>query len=250
MTSGRARSFGPVAETYERYRPEYPAAVVGIVQEYAARPIRTAIELGAGTGKVTRVFARQGVSVIATEPDIEMLAELHRQVPGVRTIAAPLEGLPPLGLVDLVFAAAALHWTEPAGRWDRIAGLLVPGGVFANFGGAPYLSDPALEAAEQHAQVAVGTDLPAGLTEVSDDGLHWPASELVQDPRFTDIREMVLPQRWDFPKAEWIGYLSTVSAYLVLDDEARVAALAAVAQVLPDVVEVTADVTLHLARRV
>ena len=48
---------------------------------YAGRPVRTALEIGAGTGKATRVFADRGIAVTATDPDDAMLAELRKHVP-------------------------------------------------------------------------------------------------------------------------------------------------------------------------
>lgn len=250
MTSERSRSFGVAAASYERYRPEYPEVLVRLIQEYAGRPIRSALELGAGTGKATRIVARHGIRVTASEPDAQMLAELRKAVPGARSLLATLEELPPIGPFDLVFVAAALHWTAAAGRWERIAGLLVPGGVFANFGGAPHLADTELEEAAQAAQRPwMIDDTSAGPTDLID-GMHWPATELMDDSRFADIRETVVEQRLELSGAEWVGYLSTVSAYLVLSEADRAAALDAVARILPDVVEVTADLTLHLARRV
>ncbi len=250
MANDRSRSFGAAAAAYERYRPEYPDRIAELVQEYAESPVRTALELGAGTGKATDVFVRQGISVTATEPDQGMLAELHKRLPEVATVHASLEELPELGRFDLVFAAAALHWTEPAGRWSRIAGLLVPGGVFASFGGAPHLADLELEEAVQEAQRPwLVDDSPAGPTVVSADGMHWPATELIDHSRFTDVRETVIEQRLELTRDEWVGYLSTVSAYLVLSDEDRAAALGAARDALPDTVELVSDLTVHLARR-
>jgi hypothetical protein len=49
--SGRALSFGAVAEAYERFRPGYPAELFDLVITYAGRPVLTALEIGAGTGK-------------------------------------------------------------------------------------------------------------------------------------------------------------------------------------------------------
>ena len=78
----RALTFGSVAADYERFRPGYPDEVVDEVLAYAGRPVQTALEIGAGTGKATRVFARHGVRVTATDPDAAMLAELTKHVPG------------------------------------------------------------------------------------------------------------------------------------------------------------------------
>lgn len=250
MASERSRRFGTAAAAYERYRPEYPRQVVQLVREYAGHPIRSALEIGAGTGKATRVLVREGIPVTASEPDAVMLDELRIQVPEAKPVLATLEGLPPLGEFDLVFVAAALHWTEPAGRWERIAGLLAPDGVFACCGGAPYLADPEVEAAVHEAQRPwLVDDEPAGPVETADSGMHWPATELIEDAHFDDIRETVVEQRVEIAADDWVGYLSTVSAYLMLSDEDRAAALAAIHRVLPDAVELVADVTVHLARR-
>lgn len=251
MTSERSLSFGAVAAAYETFRPGYPDALVDLVRAYARGPIGSALEIGAGTGKATRVFARHGISVTASEPDAAMLDVLRAQVPDAEAVQSTLEELADLGPFDLVFAAASLHWTDSDRRWDQIAGLLGPGGVFACFGGAPELADNALAAAVSDAQRQWLTDDdPAGPTDVSADGMHWPATELVADARFSDVREKVIPQSLKLRKDQWVGYLSTVSAYLVLTERDRAAALAAVAPVLPDQVELRADLTVHLARRV
>ena len=135
--SGRSGSFGAVAAAYERFRPGYPAELFDTVTRYAGQPIRTALEIGAGTGKATRLFAERSVTITATEPDAAMLAELRKHVPpNVIAIQAAFEDLRPEQTYGLVYAAAALHWTSPEGRWSRMAALLEPGGVFASFGGA------------------------------------------------------------------------------------------------------------------
>ena len=128
----RALSFGSVAAAYERFRPDYPTEVVDRVLAYAGRPVRRALEIGAGTGKATRVFADRGIAVTATDPDPAMLDELRRHVPATVTpVQAAFEDLRVALPFDLVFAAASLHWTVPAQRWSRVAALLRPGGTFA-----------------------------------------------------------------------------------------------------------------------
>src|SRR5690348_12997875 len=111
---GRALSFGVRAGAYERFRPGYPPGLLDLVTAYAGQPVRTALEIGAGTGKATRLFAQPGVTVTATEPDGAMLAELRRHVPAtVRTVQGAFEDLQPGERYGLVYAAAALHWTSP-----------------------------------------------------------------------------------------------------------------------------------------
>src|SRR5215472_15640201 len=102
---GRALSFGAVAAAYERFRPGYPAELADRVLAYAQRPIRTAIEIGAGTGKATRAFADRGITITATEPDPAMLAELRKHVPAdVITVQAAFEDLRLTQTYGLVFA--------------------------------------------------------------------------------------------------------------------------------------------------
>ena len=76
-----ARSFGAVAAGYERFRPGYPPELVERVLAYARRPVLTALEIDAGTGKATRAFANRGIALTATEPDAEMLREFRKHVP-------------------------------------------------------------------------------------------------------------------------------------------------------------------------
>ncbi len=58
---------------------------------YAKRPVRTAVEVGAGTGKATRLFAGRGVAVTALEPDPDMLSVLQRTTAGLPVIAVRVE---------------------------------------------------------------------------------------------------------------------------------------------------------------
>ncbi|MFE6281065.1 class I SAM-dependent methyltransferase [Streptomyces sp. NPDC057877] len=250
--SGRALSFGAVAEAYERFRPGYPTELFDLVTAYAGRPLHTALEIGAGTGKATRLFAQRGVTVTATDPDGSMLAELRKQVPtGVTTVRAALEDLRPGKRYGLVYAAAALHWTSPEGRWSRVAALLEPGGVFASFGGPFRLADPAVEEAVRAARAPfLGSDgIPSPDGTPPGDGMQWPGTELQRSEWFTDVQQAMGERRLTMSPRDYLGHLSTVSAYLVLPTADREQVFRQIARVLPESVEMTADITVHLARR-
>lgn len=251
--SVRALSFGAIASAYERFRPEYPAKLFDVVATYAGEPIRTALEIGAGTGKATRLFAQHGVKVTATEPDPTMLAELRRAVPGVSTIEAKFEDvqLPPGQTYGLVYAAAALHWTRPEGRWPRVAALLNPGGVFASCGGPFQLVDPAVAEAVQAARAPFldSDDIPSPDGTPPDEAMQWPGTELQRSELFTDVQQHLVKRRLNLTADAFIGYLSTVSAYLQLPQPEQQQVYAAIARVLPETVEINADLTVHLARR-
>jgi SAM-dependent methyltransferase len=247
----RALSFGSVAAAYERYRPGYPDALVDEVLAYAAGPVRTALEIGAGTGKATRAFASRGIAVTATDPDPAMLAELRRHVPDpVTTLRARFEDVRPTQSYDLVFAAASLHWTEPERRWPRVAALLTRAGTFASFGGQVHLADADLERAVVAARTPYLPDdeVPSPDGTPADGPMQWPGTELAGSELFTDVRQSTVERRCTLSPHEYVGHLSTVSAYLALPAAFRDEVLARILAVLPEQVAVTSDVVLHLAR--
>jgi len=121
-----AHSFGGVADAYERGRPTYPAeAVTWLLGD---QPL-TVLELGAGTGKLTRVLTTLGHDVHATDPDEAMLGVLEEQLPGVRTAVASAEDIPLEDRsVDAVIAAQAFHWFDLDRALPEIARVLRPQG--------------------------------------------------------------------------------------------------------------------------
>ena len=250
--ASRALGFGAVAEAYERFRPGYPDELFDAVTAYAGRPIRTALEIGAGTGKATRLLARRGVTVTATEPDPAMLAELVKHVPpNVTAVRAAFEDLRPGARYGLVYAAAALHWTNPAGRWERVAALLEPGGVFASFGGPFELADPEVRDAVRAARTPLleSDDVASPDGTPPEQEMQWPGTELQRAESFTDVRQVVIGRRLTLSARGYLDHLSTVSAYLELPPAERDQVFRQIAAVLPETVEISADIAVHLARR-
>jgi SAM-dependent methyltransferase len=250
--SSRALSFGAIANAYERFRPGYPPELFDLVMTYAGRPVATALEIGAGTGKATRLFAARGVAVTATEPDPAMLAELVKHVPAnVTAVRARFEDLRPGAVYGLVYAAAALHWTSPQGRWPRVAALLEPGGVFASFGGPVQLADPAVRDAVHAARAPFldSDEVPSPDGTPPEHDMQWPGTELQRSPWFADVRQVVIGRRLTMSARDFVGHLSTISAYLQLPAAKREQVYASILRVLPPTVEIAADLTAHLARR-
>jgi ubiquinone/menaquinone biosynthesis C-methylase UbiE len=121
-----ARSFGSVAEAYDRGRPTFPQeAVRWLVGPDPA----TVLEVGAGTGKLTEQLVALGHDVHATEPSPEMLEILRRNLPDTRTSQASAEELPVADRsVDVVVAAQSFHWFDLERALPEIARVLRAGG--------------------------------------------------------------------------------------------------------------------------
>jgi ubiquinone/menaquinone biosynthesis C-methylase UbiE len=121
-----ARSFGGVADAYDRGRPTYPReAAAWLTSE---QPL-TVLELGAGTGKLTEQLVALGHDVHATEPDPKMLAILEKNLPEVRVSQAPAEEIPAGDAsYDVVVSGQAFHWFDYDRALPEIARVLKPRG--------------------------------------------------------------------------------------------------------------------------
>jgi SAM-dependent methyltransferase len=125
----RAASFGAVADAYERARPGYPDDAV---RWLAGDEPRDVVDLGAGTGKLTRSLVALGHRVTAVEPLEEMLAELRRAVPRATAVQGSAEAIPlPDGTADVVTCAQAFHWFDHPVALSEMARVLRPGGRIA-----------------------------------------------------------------------------------------------------------------------
>lgn len=126
MDSSRARSFGSVAEIYDRYRPGPPAELARVLGPLRGREV---LEIAAGTGLVTRFLESLGADVTIVEPDDDMRAVLTRRSPEVRALCAVAESLPfDDATFDVVVTSSAWHWFNQPEATNEIARVLRDGG--------------------------------------------------------------------------------------------------------------------------
>ncbi|GAB3601126.1 class I SAM-dependent methyltransferase [Microbacterium tumbae] len=131
MSDARATSFGTEAASYEAGRPDYPFDAVAWMLEPLSHGAHRVADVGAGTGKLTRVLAKApDAEVVAIDPDPAMLQTLRENVPGVPTYVGAAEALPlPDSSVDAVVLGQAWHWVEPVAGSAEVGRVVRPGGV-------------------------------------------------------------------------------------------------------------------------
>jgi ubiquinone/menaquinone biosynthesis C-methylase UbiE len=123
----QARSFDRVAVAYERGRPTYPGELLDLLPLGRDAEV---LDVGAGTGKLTRLLVERYARVVAVEPLDAMRAILEQVVPRAESLAGSAEAIPLRdAAVDGVFAAQAFHWFANDEAVAEIARVLRAGGV-------------------------------------------------------------------------------------------------------------------------
>lgn len=126
----QASAYEGVASLYERGRPSYPGeAVERLIAELRIRPGVVVADIGAGTGKFTRLLLPTGASVTAVEPVAAMRTELRKAVPGATVLEGTADALPfEDASLDVATAAQAFHWFGTDEAVAEILRALRPGG--------------------------------------------------------------------------------------------------------------------------
>lgn len=127
MSQDKASSFGTIAEDYDRWRPRpKPAVAEWLLPEDAQR----VVDLGAGTGALSRLLVGRVPDLVAVEPDVRMRRVLARNVPQATVLEGRGEELPlPDASVDAVLVSSAWHWMDVDATVAEVARVLRPGGV-------------------------------------------------------------------------------------------------------------------------
>jgi ubiquinone/menaquinone biosynthesis C-methylase UbiE len=214
-------SFDSVADVYERSRPEYaPDALAWIARRLRLDRV---LDLGAGTGKLTRQLMALGADVVAVEPGDEMRAVLARSVPGVDVRAGSAEEIPlEDASVDAITVAQAFHWFRVNEALREMHRVLRPGGGFALLWNEWDEEDALMRALNE----VVNTLRPQG----THGGRHYEA--LQESELFGPREEQSFHHADEVPAAVAVERVSSVSALAAAETADRERALAEVRKIV------------------
>jgi len=198
-----SRSFETVAADYERHRPDYPEEAL----RWAAEQLELAgharvLDVGAGTGKLSRGLVALGFCVVAVEPGGPMLEQLRIAVPRAEALEGPAEAVPLADEnVDAAFSAQAYHWFDREGAVPELQRVIRPGGGLALLWNWWDERDPLQRELGELAGYA-------GREPYRDD-------ELPAEPWFEELGRTVVESTDESSPDALVGYLSTTSAFLM-----------------------------------
>jgi ubiquinone/menaquinone biosynthesis C-methylase UbiE len=190
--------FDAIAAEYDRHRPAYPDELVDQACQVAGIGRGDhVLEVGCGSGQLTRGLAARGLHVTALEPGTSLIALARQNLEGageVEFVNARFEDASlPREQFRAVFCASAFHWVDPEVSWKKAADVLVPGGTLAlvqYFG----LSEPRSEQDQEAVLAAMRKIAP-------DIAANWPAyRDLDATLAGTEQRRGNVSQVW-----AWLG---------------------------------------------
>jgi SAM-dependent methyltransferase len=253
----RSGSFGEAATEYERFRPGPPMAAV---EWLLPAPVGRVVDLGAGTGALTRLLIDRAGEVVAVEPDDRMRAILAREVPGATAVAGRGESIPlPDGCADAVMASSSWHWMDPVPTLAEVRRVLAPGGFLAALWSGPDPEGPFLvQAREMLAGQASGG---GGDGDGGGDG--QDLGELVLGDGYRPVSSLEIPTgvafaepelktiRWDVALTadDLVGLLATFSWIITMAEEQRLRVFGEARRLLRDLMGVEGEVTVDVAFR-
>jgi SAM-dependent methyltransferase len=254
----RANVFGEVASTYERFRPGPPVAAVDWL---LPTHVATVVDLGAGTGALTRLLVGRADEVVAVEPDDRMRAVLTAEVPSARALSGRGEAMPlPDRCADAVLASSSWHWMDPIPALHEVGRVLVPGGVLGVVWSGPDPQGPFIAQAQALLAGGGGTSSSAG-----DAGDRAPSdlTGLILGDALRPMSSLEIPPgvpfdqpdhrvfTWDIAldADELIGLLGTLSWVITMAPEDRDRLFAEARRLLRDLLGIEGAVTVDVAFR-
>ena len=227
MHQRRATAFGSVAAQYNRVRPGYPDVLIDdLVRLSQAGPI---LEIGCGTGILTRELAGRDCTVVALDPDKEMLAVAREATsPGakVRLVESSFEDWDgPEAEFDLVVAAQSWHWVDPKLGFDNAGRVLEPGGWLALIWNRP--DGDGFEYRNELDEIyrTFAPEIAIGSSQLFTGSLATEVAQLAVPAPFEGVTKRFYPWSEVLTTDRYVDLLGTHSTHIALDETVRIAVL-------------------------
>lgn len=124
--------FDTVAGEYDRHRPTYPDELIDLACQAGSLVAGDRVlEIGCGTGQLTRSLVDRGLQVTAVERGENLISLAERNARGVKFVGRRFEAAELPEPFRAVFCASAFHWLDPDVSWRKVARSLTPGGLLA-----------------------------------------------------------------------------------------------------------------------
>ena len=203
-------AFGRSAREYEQGRPEWPEELLDrVVSELGLGPQAEVLDLGAGTGKLTRSLVSRFARVVAVEPDDAMRNVLEEIVPAAEALPGNAEAIPIADTsVDAVFSAEAFHWFATDAAVAEIVRALRPRGAFVIFWNYPLQDDEMGEEVERAIKAAIERGGEPGLGRVLSNEWRRP----LEAAPFEPLCEAEVERDFVSSRDEWIANMLSVSS--------------------------------------
>jgi ubiquinone/menaquinone biosynthesis C-methylase UbiE len=227
-------AFGRAAREYELGRPEWPEELIDhVVDDLGIGTDATVLDLGAGTGKLTRALVRRFARVVAVEPDASMRAVLEEVVPDAEAVAGSAAAIPLApSAVDAVFSAEAFHWFAGDETVAEISRVLKPGGGLVIFWNLEWgaLEPPIGEAADAVLDEAFARGGAPGIGKVLSGIWREPLARSAFEP----LREAEHQRTVTLDREQWVARMLSVSSIAAQADEERAALAARLRELVPE----------------
>ena len=221
-----ARGFERAGAEYERGRPNYPPEAIELLaHELGIGPGKTVLDVGAGTGKLTRDLIPLGADVIALEPVPAMREQLVSALPTVTAINGIAEEMPiEDASVDVITVGQAFHWFNATAAIVDMHRVLKPGGGLGVVSNGWNLTVPWVSRMQEVVHSYAG-DTPRHDTST------W-RDEVDNSRLFTQLREQVFPHVVTGDLTTLLFRVSSVSYISVLEEGERAHVLRKVAEIV------------------
>ena len=214
-------AFGRTAREYELGRPLWPEELLErVIGEVGLGRDAAVLDLGAGTGKLTRSLVPRFSRVVAVEPDEAMLEVLAEVVPEAEARSGSGESIPlGDGEVDAVFTAEAFHWFASDESVAEIVRVLRPRGALVILWNIGLEYDYMGEEADALIEEMHERGGKPGIGRVLSGAWRDPIGRAPFDQlRETDVERDIVATR-----DEWIANMLSVSSIAHQPDKDRVA---------------------------